>query len=92
MSKVYDVRQGPDESPAAYLERHQEAFCRYTPYVPVAEGTAWTVMFAYETQEVPDIKKKLQSLDRLGEKNIRDLVRVAENIYNKGETAEETED
>lgn len=31
MSKIYDVRQGPEESPAAFLECLQEAFRHYIP-------------------------------------------------------------
>lgn len=31
MCKVYDVRQGPEESPTAFLEHLQEAFRQYTP-------------------------------------------------------------
>lgn len=34
MSKVYDVRQGAEESPPAFLECLQEAFRWYTPYDP----------------------------------------------------------
>lgn len=89
MSKVYDVRKEPDESPAAYLERLQETFQRYTPYDPEAEGSARTVMFTCVTQAAPDTKEKLQSLDRLEGKNLRDLVAVAEKVYNKRETAEQ---
>lgn len=36
-----------------------------------------------------DIKKKLQLLECLGEKKLRDLVVVAEKVYNKRETEEE---
>ena len=42
-------------------------------------------------QAAPDIKKKLQKLDRLGERNIRDLIMVAERIFNIRESAEEKE-
>ena len=42
-------------------------------------------------QAAPDIKKKLQKLDRLGERNIRDLIMVAGRIFNIRESAEEKE-
>lgn len=32
LSKVYDIRQEADESPAVFLESVQETFRRYTPY------------------------------------------------------------
>ena len=33
-------------------------------------------------QAAPDIRKKLQKLERLGEKSIQDLITVAERVYN----------
>lgn len=37
----------------------------------------------------PDIRKKLQKLDHLGENSIQDLMTVAERVYNTRETPEE---
>lgn len=34
LTKVREVVQGPEESPAAYLERLMDAFRRFTPYDP----------------------------------------------------------
>ena len=42
-------------------------------------------------QVAPDIKKKLQKLDRLEERNIRDVMMVAERVYNTRKSAEEKE-
>ena len=39
LAKVYDVRQGKDESPAAFLEGAIEAFRQYTPMNPEALET-----------------------------------------------------
>uniref|UniRef100_A0A8C8U412 Core shell protein Gag P30 domain-containing protein n=1 Tax=Peromyscus maniculatus bairdii TaxID=230844 RepID=A0A8C8U412_PERMB len=83
MAKVYDIRQGVDESPAAYLERLMTAFKQYTPYDPESPMTTQAVILAYINQAAPDIRKKLQSLDRLGERNLRELVAVAEKVYNE---------
>ncbi|ERE86981.1 putative Gag polyprotein [Cricetulus griseus] len=91
MSKVYDVRQGPGESQAVYLERLQEAFRRYTPHDPEAGESQTTVMFAFINQAAQDIKRKLQSIDRLGEKHLRDLVAVAEKVSDKRENLEDKE-
>lgn len=81
MSKVCDIRQGPEESPAAYLEQLLEAFHQCTSYNLEAEESAQMVMFTYINHAAPNIKKKLQSLERLGEKNLRDLVAVLEKMY-----------
>ncbi|XP_072692132.1 uncharacterized protein [Canis lupus baileyi] len=44
---------------------------------------------AFVNQAAPDIKKKLQSVERLGEKSLQDLVIVAEQVYNNRERPEE---
>lgn len=43
-------------------------------------------MFAFINQTVPDIKRKLHSTERLGEKCLRDLVAVAEKVYTRQRT------
>ncbi|CAD7676945.1 unnamed protein product [Nyctereutes procyonoides] len=87
LAKVYDVRQGKDESPAAFLERVIEAFRQYTPMNPEAPETKATIIMAFVNQATPDIKKKLQRVERLGEKSLQDL--VAERVYNNRESLEE---
>ncbi|CAD7679580.1 unnamed protein product [Nyctereutes procyonoides] len=83
LAKVYDVRQGKDESPAAFLERVIEAFRQYTPMNPEAPETKAAIIMAFVNQAAPDIKKKLQRVERLGEKSLQDLVIVAERVYNR---------
>ncbi|KAM4853801.1 immunoglobulin alpha-2 heavy chain-like [Thomomys bottae] len=65
MAKVYDIRQGDSESPAAYLEQLMEAFRQYTPYDLETQESAQMIMFAYINQAAPDIKRELQALDKL---------------------------
>ena len=83
-----DVQQGPTESPAAFLERLMEAFRQYTPVDPEAEGTQAALIMHFVKQAAPDIRKKLQKLERLGEKSIQDLITVAERVYNTRESPE----
>ncbi|CAD7668002.1 unnamed protein product [Nyctereutes procyonoides] len=82
LAKVYDVRQGKDESPAAFLEIVIEAFRQYTPMNPEVPETKAAIIMAFVNQAAPDIKKKLQRVERLGEKSLQDLVTVAERVYN----------
>ena len=89
LAKVYDVRQGKDESPAAFLEGAIEAFRQYTPMNPEAPETKAAIIMAFVNQAAPDIKKKLQRVERLGEKSLQDLVIVAERVYNNRESPEE---
>ena len=60
LAKVYDVRQGKDESPAAFLEGVIEAFRQYTPMNPGAPETKAVIIMAFGNQATLDIKKKLQ--------------------------------
>ena len=89
LATVGDVQQGPTESPAAFLERLMEAFRQYTPMDPEAEGTQAALIMHFVNQAAPDIRKKLQKLERLGEKSIQDLITVVERVYNTRETPEE---
>ena len=89
LARVGDVQQGPTESPAAFLERLMEAFRQYTPVDPEAEGTRASLIMHFVNQAAPDIRKKLQKLECLGEKSIQDLITVAERVYNTQETPEE---
>ncbi|XP_021104403.1 uncharacterized protein LOC106007844 [Heterocephalus glaber] len=84
-----EVSKGLLKSPAAFLERIQEAFCRYTPMDPEATETKAAVIMDFVNQVAPDIRRKLQKVDRLREKSIQDLGAVAERAYNNRETAEE---
>ncbi|XP_054546762.1 uncharacterized protein LOC129145082 isoform X1 [Talpa occidentalis] len=92
LAKVGDVQQGREETPAAFLERLMEAFRQYTPMDPEATENRAAVVMAFVNQAAPDIKQKLQRIDRLGEKSIRDLMEVAEKVYNRRETPEQRED
>ena len=66
-----------------------EAFRQYTPMNPEAPETKATIIMAFVNQAAPDIKKKLQRIERLGEKSLQDLVIVAERVYNNRESPEE---
>ena len=58
MTKIHDVRQGSDESPAAFLEQLIEAFLQYTPYDPSSEEHKATVTMAFIDQASRDIREK----------------------------------
>ena len=92
LAKVNQVRQEPNESPAAILERLMEAFRQYTPTDPQADESRAAVLLAFVNQAAPDIRRKLQKIERLGEQTIQDLVRAAEKVFNNRETPEEREE
>ena len=92
LAKINSVRQEPNESPAAFLERIMEAFRQYTPMDPQADESPAAVMLAFVNQAAPDIRKKLQKIERLNEQSLQELVRAAERVCNHRETPEERED
>ena len=92
LSKVNLIRQEPNEKPAAFLERLMEAFRQYTPMDPQADESRAAVLLAFVNQAAPDIRRKLQRIERLGEQSIQDLVRAAEKVFNNRETPEEREE
>ena len=47
LAKVNLVRQEPNESPAAFLERLMEAFRQYTPMDPQADESRMAVMLVF---------------------------------------------
>ena len=49
-------------------------------------------MLAFVNQAAPDIRRKLQRIERLGEQSIQDLVRAAEKVFNNRKTPEEREE
>ena len=92
LAKVNQVRQEPNESPAAILERLMEAFRQYTPTDPQADESRAAVLLAFVNQAAPDIRRKLQKIERLGEQTIQDLVKAAEKVFNNREIPEEREE
>ncbi|XP_043433470.1 uncharacterized protein LOC122481667 [Prionailurus bengalensis] len=80
--KPTTVIQGKTESPAAYLERLMETFRQYTPMNPEAPENQAAVVMAFVNQAATDIKKKLQKLEDLEGKQIQDLLRIAQRVYN----------
>ena len=62
LAKINSVRQQPNESPAAFLERIMEAFRQYTPMDPQADESQAAVMLMFVNQAAPDIRRKLQKM------------------------------
>ena len=83
LAKVNLVRQEPTESPSAFLERLMEAFKQYTPMDPQAEESRTAVLLAFVNQAAPDIRRKLQKIEGLGEQTIQDLLKAAEKVTAK---------
>lgn len=57
-----------------------EAFRQYTPMYPESKETKAAVVMAFTNQSAPDIHRKLQRLEKVGEKCLQDLVVVVEKV------------
>ena len=89
LTKIGAVRQGPEETPAAFLERLQNAFRIYSPMDPSAPGNQTAILLAFVNQAAPDIRKKLQRVDAFTAQSLEELLKIAEKVYNSRETPEE---
>ncbi|XP_073924622.1 protein-L-isoaspartate O-methyltransferase domain-containing protein 1 isoform X1 [Castor canadensis] len=91
-AKVKAVIQGENESPAGFLERLHEAYRQYTPIDPEADLHRSAVVLSFINQAAPDIRRKLNKQENLGEMTIREMLQVAEKVFTARETPEEREE
>ena len=91
-AKIKAIIQGENESPAAFLERLFDAYRQYTPIDPEAEVHRSAVVFSFINQAAPDIRKKLNKQENLGEISIREMLQVAEKVFSSRETQERREE
>ncbi|XP_069396615.1 uncharacterized protein [Delphinus delphis] len=89
LAKVYSIVQGKTETPSSYLERLMEAFRQYTPMDPEAPENQAAIVMSFVNQAAPDIKKKLQKLEDLEGKQIQDLLRIAQRVFNNRDAPED---
>jgi hypothetical protein len=82
LAKVKAIMQGENESLATFLERLYDAYRQYTPLDPLAEVNQSAVIMPFINQAAPDIRKKLYKQEGLGEMTTRDLMKVAERVFN----------
>jgi hypothetical protein len=56
---------------------------------PEAPENKNAIILTFVNQSAPDIRHKLQKLDRLADRSLQELLAVAEKVYNHWETPEE---
>lgn len=85
LSKVMETRQGPDESPSAFLERLFQAYRIWTPIDPKAPDSQAAVVMQFVSQSAPDIRRKLQKLEGFEGKSLSELLAVAQKVFDQRE-------
>ncbi|XP_034959469.1 uncharacterized protein LOC118079408 [Zootoca vivipara] len=92
LSKIAEVRQGPDETPGAFLERLYDAYRNYTPWDPEEPCNQRTVNMNFVSQSATDIKRKLQKLEGFAGMNVAQLLEVAMKVYVNRDVEKERQD
>uniref|UniRef100_UPI001A9F41EF uncharacterized protein LOC120883926 n=1 Tax=Ictidomys tridecemlineatus TaxID=43179 RepID=UPI001A9F41EF len=89
LSKVAEVKQNPDESPSAFLERLLEAYRLYTPIDPEDPTNLKVINLAFVAQSAPDIRKKIQKIDGFAGKNRSELLELAQKVFENRESQDD---
>ena len=85
LSKVTETRQGPTESPVAFLERLREVYQVYTPIDPNALANQAALAVQFVAQSAPDIRRKLQKLEGFEGKSLSELLALAQKVFESRE-------
>lgn len=78
LSKVTEVKQGPTESPTAFLEWLYQAYRTWTPIDPRAPENQAAIVIQFVSQSAPDIRKKIQKMDGFQGKSLSELVAITQ--------------
>ncbi|KMZ96099.1 hypothetical protein PVNG_06159 [Plasmodium vivax North Korean] len=87
--KLREITQKPDENPALFLSRLQDALVRFTRLDPASQNGATVLASHFISQSAPDIRKKLKKVEDGPETPIQDLVKMAFKVFNAREDAAE---
>ena len=81
ITKISEILQEPNESPAKFYERLCEAFRIYTPFDPEAPENQRMINAAFVGQAQSDIRKKLQKLEGFAGENATKLLEIANKVF-----------
>ena len=83
--KVREITKGADENPALFLARLTEAVQKYTNLDITTLAGLLYLHIQFISQSAPDIRRKLQQLEKGPETPQRDLLEVAFKVFNNRE-------
>nr|XP_033793501.1 uncharacterized protein LOC117357239 [Geotrypetes seraphini] len=87
VTRVAEIMQKPDESPAAFLERLTEAYRTYTPFDPELPENLRMVNTSFVSQAQPDIRRKLQKQEGFAGMTTTQLLEIAQRVFMNRDTA-----
>ena len=82
---LYEVRQGPSETPSEFLDRIRDAMRRHTSLDPNSEVGAQQLISLFLGQSQGDIRRKLQKLRPPENRDLEKLVEEAWGIFSNRE-------
>ncbi|XP_055646988.1 uncharacterized protein LOC129782739, partial [Falco peregrinus] len=82
---LYEVRQGPSETPSEFLDRIRDAMRRHTSLDPNSEVGAQQLISLFLGQSQGDIRRKLQKLRPPENRDLEKLVEEAWRIFSNRE-------
>lgn len=80
LSKVTVVKQGPDESPSAFLEHFLSGYWLYTPIEPEDLANLKAINQAFVAQSDPDRCIKTQKINGFAAMNRLELLEIAQKV------------
>lgn len=91
-NKLSMIEQGPQENPAAFLERLKEGLDKYTDLDPDSAVGNAILGDRFLTQAAPDIRRKLQKLGMGPSTPLADIIKAASTVYFNRDQEEEERD
>ena len=80
-SALYEVKQGPTETPREFLDRLRTAVRKHTTIDPTSDAARQQLVSLFIGQAANDIRKKLQKLKEPDVRNLETLVEEAWRVY-----------
>ncbi|XP_040125095.2 uncharacterized protein LOC120884170 [Ictidomys tridecemlineatus] len=90
-SKVSEIIQGPQESPAIFMEKLREAMRKHTTVDPESIEGQLLLKDKFITQSAPDIRRKLQKWAYGPDQSLDDILRLATSIFYNRDLEEKKE-
>ncbi|XP_059581502.1 uncharacterized protein LOC132249856 [Alligator mississippiensis] len=89
LSKLYEVRQGPEEDPSSFYGRLCEAARQWMDLDPELPENARMFNTLFIGQSAPDIRKKLQKAEGAAGMSISQMIEIAYKVYSNRDQVKE---
>ncbi|XP_015716576.1 natural cytotoxicity triggering receptor 3 ligand 1 [Coturnix japonica] len=91
-SKLFEVKQGPQETPSEFLERLRNVMRKHTSLDPRSEEGIQQLVSLFTGQSAGDVRRKLQKLRAPASWNLESLLEEAWRVFSNREEVDNRED